>query len=116
MEDQALEDGIVFLTQGKREMTLSEAIGRIEIVTKNPQLTRKILEEAERRGVIERDGVSVKSSGNVSGDYRSEVKIRVGEFTCGRCGSSLSTGYFIILNDREWGPFGSTCVKKIMGF
>ena len=70
MEEQALEDGIVFLTQGKREMTLSEAIGRIEIVTKDPQLTRKILEEAEKRGAIERDGVSVKSSGSVSGDYR----------------------------------------------
>ena len=61
MEDQALEGGIVFLTQGKREMTLSEAIGRIEIVTKNPQLTRKILEEAETVNVT----TSVELSFNI---------------------------------------------------
>ena len=116
MEDRALEDGILFLTQGKKEMTLSEAIGLIEIVTKDPHLTRQILEEGERRGVIKRDGTRVRLLDNVSGDYRSKVKTKSGEFTCGRCGSRLSKGYFIVSNGREWGPFGPTCVKKIIGF
>ena len=116
MEDRALEDGILFLTQGKKEMTLSKAIGLIEIVTKDPHLTRQILEEGERRGVIKRDGTRVRLLDNVSGDYRSKVKTKSGEFVCGRCGSRLSKGYFIVSNGREWGPFGPTCVKKIIGF
>ena len=116
MENEIVEDGISLLVQGKREMTLSDAMNMIEVVTKDPYLARRILEEAEKMEIIERKGSVIRSSTGMAGDYKKRMKIKHGNFTCNRCGSGLVKGYFIITNDKEWGPFGPTCVKKIMGF
>jgi hypothetical protein len=96
-------------------LSVADAIDRIETVTTHPRTTREILDEAEARGVIERDAgeVSPKGGGYVSFD--SEVVTKDGEFSCRRCGSSLSTGYFIDLDAGELGPFGSSCIRKVTG-
>jgi hypothetical protein len=43
------------------------------------------------------------------------VVSKEGEFTCRRCGASLSTGYFMRLEAGEHGPFGSSCIRTVTG-
>lgn len=97
------------------ELSLPEIIDRIETVTTNPATTRAILETAERRGIIERDGDTVTPTGGQFLSFEAEVVTREGEFTCRRCGASLSTGYFMRLEAGEHGPFGSSCIRKVTG-
>ena len=94
-----VELGVALLERlEQKELSVAEAVDRIELVTTDPALTREILDTAETRGVIERD-----------------VRTREGEFTCRRCEASLSTGHFIKLDAGELGPFGSTCIRKVTG-
>jgi len=97
------------------ELSVKETLDRIEAVTTAPALQRRILEEAERRGIIERDGPVVYPRGGAFVRFDSEVIAREGEFSCERCGADLSTGYFIDLDPGEVGPYGSTCIRKVTG-
>jgi hypothetical protein len=98
------------------ELRLSDVIDRIETVTTNPALTREILDEAEKRGIIERDGATLRTRrGGTFVRFESQVVTREGEFSCRRCGSSLSTGHFIQFDSGELGPFGPSCIRKVTG-
>jgi hypothetical protein len=98
------------------EASLAEVVDRVETVTTNPALTREILDAAERRGVIERDGARVRTrSGGTFVRFESQVVRRRGEFDCRRCGASLSTGHFLRFESGELGPFGSSCVRRVTG-
>ena len=97
------------------ELSLAQVIDRIETVTTHPARTREILDTAEKRGIIERaDGV-VRVTGGRFLAFQSEVVRREGEFTCRRCGASLSVGHFMKLEAGELGPFGSSCIRKVTG-
>lgn len=96
-------------------LSVAEAIDRIETVTTHPRTTREILDEAERRGVIERESGEVYPQGGGYVSFQSDVVTKEGEFSCRRCGSGLSTGYFIRLDNGELGPFGSSCIRKVTG-
>ena len=97
------------------ELPLAGVIDRIETVTTHPARTREILDTAERRGIIEReDGVVRVTAGRFLA-FQSEVVRREGEFTCKRCGASLSVGHFMKLEAGELGPFGSSCIRKVTG-
>lgn len=115
-EEDPVELGVELLSVLEHgELSLAEAIDRIETVTTNPSLTREILETAEVRGVIEREGDTVvPTSGNYV-SFESDVIIREGEFSCRRCGAGLSTGYFVQFESAEHGPFGSSCIRKVTG-
>lgn len=97
------------------ELDLATAIDRLETVTSDPHTTRTILDTAEKRGIIERaDGrIRVRSGGFVR--FERDVVTREGEFTCRRCGASITTGYFIQFDAGEHGPFGSSCIRKVIG-
>lgn len=97
------------------ELTVAEAMDRLETVTTNPRTTREILERAEAEGIIERDGGTVRPKGGGYVSFESEVVQKEGEFSCRRCGASLSTGYFIQFDSAEHGPFGSSCIRKVTG-
>lgn len=98
------------------ELPLSDAIDRIETVTADPAVTRKILDTAEMRGHIEReDGIVRPQSGSYVKFEGGDVVQREGEFSCQRCGKALSTGYFIQFDAGEHGPFGSSCIRKVTG-
>jgi hypothetical protein len=97
------------------ELALPAVIDRIETVTTEPATTRAILEAAERRGVIDRDGDTVRPNRSSFLSFEAEVTTKEGEFTCRRCGASLSTGYFMKLEAGEHGPFGSSCIRKVTG-
>ena len=98
------------------DLPLSAVIDRLETITTSPSLTREILDTAERRGLIEReDGqIRVRRGGSFV-RFEQQVVARDGEFTCRRCGAGLSTGHFISFETGELGPFGSDCIRKVVG-
>ena len=98
------------------ELPLSAVIDRLETITTSPSLTREILDTAERRGLIEReDGqIRVRRGGSFV-RFEQQVVARDGEFTCRRCGAGLSTSHFISFETGELGPFGSDCIRKVVG-
>ena len=98
------------------EVALSAAVDRIETVTTDPTLVRTILDEAELRGIVERDADRLRL--RRTGDFvrfERQVVERDGEFDCRRCGASLSTGHFVRFESGELGPFGSSCVRSVLG-
>ena len=98
------------------DLSLAAVVDRIETVTTDPSLTRTILDEAELRGIIEREGGRVRTRrGGTFVRFESQVVTREGEFTCRRCGAGISTGHFIRFESGELGPFGSSCVRKVTG-
>nr|WP_245957262.1 DUF5830 family protein [Haloplanus rubicundus] len=98
------------------DLPLSAVVDRIETVTTDPTLVRTVLDEAELRGIIERDADRVRMRRD-GGFVRFERQVveREGDFDCRRCGASLSTGHFVQFESGELGPFGSSCVRKVLG-
>jgi hypothetical protein len=98
------------------ELALSAVVDRIETVTSDPALTREILDTAEMRGLIDRDGARVQTrTGGTFVRFESQVVRREGAFDCRRCGASITTGHFVRFESGELGPFGSSCVRKVTG-
>lgn len=98
------------------ELSLAEAMDRIETVTTNPTLTRTILDEAEKRGIVERENGRLRTRrGGTFVRFESQVVTKEGDFDCRRCGCGLSTGHFIKFESGELGPFGSSCIRKVTG-
>lgn len=113
--DDTVEAGVELLSKLERSVSLAEAVDRIETLTTNPATTREILAAAERRGVIERDGATVTVTSRAHVEFEREVIEKDGEFSCQRCGASISTGHFVKLDAGEIGPFGSSCVRVVTG-
>jgi hypothetical protein len=98
------------------DTTLAAVVDRIETITTNPATTREILDTAEKRGLIERDGARIRTTtGGTFVSHERQVVRRTGEYNCRRCGASLSTGHFVRLQAGELGPFGSSCIRKVTG-
>jgi len=97
------------------ELPLAAAVDRIETLTTDPAVTRKILDTAEMRGVIDREDGVVRPRSGVFVSFERDVVRREGEFTCKRCGASLSTGHFLQFDAGEHGPFGSSCIRTVTG-
>lgn len=113
---ETVELGVELLSKLEHEeLSVAEAIDRIETVTTHPRRTREILDTAEERGLIEREGSRVRPVGSGYVKFQQEVVTKEGEFDCRRCGCGLSTGYFINLENGEIGPFGSSCIRKVTG-
>lgn len=98
------------------ELDLAAAIDRLETVTTNPTLTRNILDTADKRGIIDREDGRIRTRcGGTFVRFESQVTVRDGNFECRRCGAGLSTGHFISFESGELGPFGSSCIRKVLG-
>ncbi len=115
--DRTVELGVELLAHLEHEtLPLPEAIDRIETLTTSPSVTREILDAAEKRGVIEREGARLRvRRGGTYVNFDSQVVTREGNFECRRCGAGISTGHFVQLDAGELGPFGSSCVRKVTG-
>lgn len=116
MDEETVELGVALLERLEHEqLTVAEAVDRIETVTTNPTLTREILDRAEMRGVVEREDGIVRPQRGTYVRFESQVVQRDGEFECARCGAGLSVGHFVQLEEGEIGPFGGTCIRKVTG-
>ena len=116
MAGDRIEMGVELLSKLEFEsVPLADALDRIEAITTDPDTQRRILEVAEERGVIEREGGHLRPSGGSFVRFESEVVTKEGDFSCRRCGTGLSTGHFIRLEAGELGPFGSSCIRKVTG-
>lgn len=115
--DDRVELGVELLANLEhRELSLSDAMDRLETITSDPHLTREILDTAELRGHIDRaDGLVRPTSGGTYVSFESDIVRREGEFTCQRCGTDISTGHFIRFDAGEHGPFGSSCIRTVTG-
>ena len=112
-------------------MPLSEVMKRIESVTTVAATQREILTAAEERGLLVRDrerhvtrgGKRVSETGagssvHLTGEKsvgEADIERRDGDYTCQRCGASLSTGHFVAFDEREHGAFGPECVRIVLG-
>lgn len=97
------------------EINLAGAMDRIESITDDPDLQRKILDRAEEEGVIEREEHTIKPQGGSVVTPESDVVVEDGDFSCSRCGTSMGTGYFVRLDTVRAGPYGSTCIRWVLG-
>ncbi|MFC7073286.1 DUF5830 family protein [Halovenus rubra] len=97
------------------KLSLKEALDRLETLTTDPAVTREILDTAELRGIIEREDGLIRSTSGQFVSFEADVTSREGEFVCRRCGTSITTGYFIEFDAGEHGPFGSSCIRKVTG-
>ncbi len=114
--ETVVELGVDLLAHLEHEqLPLAAVVDRIETVTTDPALTREILDTAETRGLIEREDRLVRPRSEAFLRLDGDVVAREGEFTCRRCGASLSTGHFIQFEAGEHGPFGSSCIRKVTG-
>ncbi|MEY7849418.1 DUF5830 family protein [Natrarchaeobius sp. A-rgal3] len=114
--DDRVALGLALLERLEHEsLPLADVVDRIETVTADPTTTRTILDEAELRGIIDREDGIVRPKSRQYVRFGEDVITKEGEFSCRRCGSSLSTGYFIDLETGELGPFGSSCIRKVTG-
>lgn len=114
--DDRVERGLAILERLEHEsLPLADAVDRLEIVTADPTVTRTILDEAELRGIIERDDGIIRPKSRQYVSFGEDVITKEGEFECQRCGSGLSTGHFLDLEAGEIGPFGSSCIRKVTG-
>lgn len=116
MADEVVELGVELLAHLEHdELSVKEAIDRIETITTDPYLTREILDTAEMRGLIDREAGIVRPTSGSYVSLESDVVTREGEFTCKRCGADITTGYFVQFDAGEHGPFGSSCIRKVTG-
>lgn len=116
MSEDPVELGCELLARLEHEeLSVADALDRIEAITTEPATQRAILDEAEVRGLLERDGSTVRPSGGSFVSFESDVVTKEGEFDCQRCGATLSTGHFIRLDSGDVGPYGSTCIRKVTG-
>lgn len=98
------------------ELSVKEALDRIELVTDHHQLQREILDRAVEQGIVEREGGTVRpTSGGEYVSFERDVVVKEGEFTCRRCGAGIGEGHFVRFDAAEFGPFGSTCIRKVLG-
>lgn len=98
------------------ELSVKEALDRIELVTTDPSRQREILETAVERGVLDREDATVRPTrGGTYVSFESDVVVKEGEFTCQRCGAGIGEGHFVRFDADEVGPFGSTCIRKVLG-
>ncbi|ELY57628.1 DUF5830 family protein [Natronolimnohabitans innermongolicus] len=115
-DDDRVALGLALLERLEHEsLELPDVVDRIETVTSDPAVTRTILDEAELRGIIDREDGIIRPKSRQYVSFEQDVITKEGEFTCRRCGSSLSTGHFINLDAGELGPFGSSCIRKVTG-
>ena len=116
MAREPVELGVELLAKLEFEsVSLPEAIDHIEAVTTDPALQREILETAVERELVEREDGHLRPQRGTYVSFDRDVVTKEGEFACRRCGTTLSTGYFIRLDAGELGPFGSSCIRKVTG-
>lgn len=113
-----IEAGVALLQRADLDnASMKDVVDRVEAVTTDPATTRQIIDSAVMRGVIDRDQGVVNTTMTGTGPSLDAaiVKRDVVDADCARCGQSISTGHFVVLESQELGPFGGTCIDRVRG-
>jgi hypothetical protein len=111
-----VEQALMLLASVDAEsISVKEAVEVIEIVTTVPELVRKTIAIAEEMGIVKREGGRLVIKERIIGTkgHGVHVKRRECNAQCMRCGRRISTCFFLIVAESEFGPFGSECIKRL---
>lgn len=94
-----------------------------DIITKDWDLVGKIIDSAINEKLIERREQthissclsSYRITPEVSGlEFKTpKVTKRIERGVCARCGKRISVCYYVEIMSKTYGPFGSTCIRKV---
>ena len=85
------------------------------LITKDWTLIHKIITAAVEKKLIERDGQMYRLVSGVDGFEVRAPTIRSSkeQGVCSMCGKQIYTCYYADIGSRTYGPFGSTCIRKV---
>jgi hypothetical protein len=86
-----------------------------KLVTKDYNKIDKILEIAQKEKLLQRTEKTYLTTPQASSLQFEKPKIVKQEesATCRYCKKKLSTGYYVVLKSHTYGPYGSSCIRKI---
>jgi hypothetical protein len=108
-------------------LELISALGAIELkpieirdllynlISKDFNIIDKILETAQKEKLLQRTGKTFLMTPGASGlEFERPKIVKQEERTnCKLCKKRLSTGYYVVFKSHTYGPYGSSCIRKI---
>jgi hypothetical protein len=108
-------------------LELISALGAIELkpieirdllynlISKDFNIIDEILEAAQKEKLLQRTEKTYLLTPEASSLEFEKPKIVKQEErgTCKLCRKNLSTGYYVVLKSHTYGPYGSSCIRKI---
>ena len=85
------------------------------LVSKDYRIIDEILEMAEKEKLLQRTEKTYLMTPEVSNLEFEKPKIvkQAERDTCRFCKRKLSTGYYVVFKSHTYGPYGSSCIRKI---
>src|SRR4030065_1130895 len=85
------------------------------LISKDYNTIDKILEIAQKEKLLQRTEKTYLMTPEASSLEFEKPKIIKQEesATCRLCKKKLSTGYYVVLKSHTYGPYGSSCIRKI---
>jgi hypothetical protein len=85
------------------------------LISKNYNTIDKILEIAQKEKLLQRTEKTYLMTPEASSLQFEKPNIVKQEesATCRFCRKKLSTGYYLVLKSHTYGPYGSSCIRKI---
>ena len=108
-------------------LELISALGAIEIksieirdllynlITKNFNIIDEILETAQKERLLqltEKTYLMTPEASNLQFE-KSKIVKQEENATCRYCKKKLSTGYYVVFKSHTYGPYGSSCIRKM---
>lgn len=85
------------------------------LISKDFDTIDEILKAAQKEGLLQRTEKTYVLTPEASGlEFEKPRIVKQDERgTCKLCRKSLSTGYYVVFKSRTYGPYGSSCIRKI---
>jgi Family of unknown function (DUF5830) len=86
-----------------------------KLISKDFNTIDKILEAAQKEKLLQLNGKTYLMTPEASSLKFEKPKIVKQEesATCKFCRKKLSTGYYVVFKSQTYGPYGSSCIRKI---
>lgn len=86
-----------------------------DLITKDWDLIGKIIDAAIEKKLIDRGEKTYRITPVASGlEFKTPKVTKLAERgVCIRCGKQISVCYYVEIMSRTYGPFGSTCIRKV---
>ena len=86
-----------------------------DLITKDWRLIHEIINAAVEKKLIEREEKTYRITPETSGlEFETPKITKITEQgVCARCGKRISVCYYVDIMSRTYGPFGSTCIRKV---